>query len=352
MTDKQLLLISILFNLGILGMFFLSFRKDKTKLRNSVLFNLFLLFVSLNVIISANVFNNPILNILFMLVIIIYFIIGAFGFVVLIIGLLINSRYVLKRESFSIANLLTLFLAVSLLLYFFITGFTESIESSLIKNILIYISIMVIYFGFSFYNFVLLSIFNSFYKPKHNLDYIIVLGSGLIDGYRVSKLLGSRIDTAINAYKHQKENNNHTTILLSGGQGPDENLPEAEAMAKYALEKGVPQSDLLIENKSTTTLENFKFSKEIMDRESVSYEAVFSTSSYHVLRANIYARQVGLDISGIGAKTAFYFLPNAIIREYIAILVMKKKTYLFRIILISLVYLLFVLLSIYTNKLI
>ena len=57
-----------------------------------------------------------------------------------------------------------------------------------------------------------------------------------------------------------------------------------------------------------------------MDSESCGkpYKCIYATSNYHLLRAGIYARKAGLKINGIGAKTAFYFLPNAILREYIA----------------------------------
>lgn len=195
-----------------------------------------------------------------------------------------------------------------------------------------------VYFGLSFYNFITVSIFNGFYRPKLNKDYIIVLGSGLVNGHTVSKLLSGRIDKAIEFYRLQKNNNKSSKIIFSGGQGEDEMISEGEAMAKYALKKELPQRDIIIKNKSKTTWENFKYSKEIMDTEKEAYNAIFSTSNYHVFRANIYARMAGLNISGMGCKTALYFLPNALIREYIAIVIMKKRTYLFKILIITIIY--------------
>jgi hypothetical protein len=47
---------------------------------------------------------------------------------------------------------------------------------------------------------------------------------------------------------------------------------------------------------------------------------IVATSDYHVLRTSIYAKKIGLKVSGIGAKTPFFFLPSAIIREFLAIL--------------------------------
>lgn len=122
-------------------------------------------------------------------------------------------------------------------------------------------------------------------------------------------------------------------------------------MKKYAIEKGIEEDDILLEDKSKSTLENFKFSKKIIESISGSnYKAIFSTSNYHVFRAAIYAKQVNLNISGIGAKTAIYYLPNAMIREYIAIVFMKKKSYILKVALISLIFLLYVVINIIVTK--
>ena len=100
-------------------------------------------------------------------------------------------------------------------------------------------------------------------------------------------------------------------------------------MATYAKEKGIPESDILIEERSTTTLENMQFSKEIMDTsQPVPYRVIFTSNNYHIFRAGIYARQAGLKADGLGAKTALYYLPNAFLREYIAIVALHKKRHL------------------------
>lgn len=54
----------------------------------------------------------------------------------------------------------------------------------------------------------------------------------------------------------------------------------------------------------------------------------FFTNNYHLLRAGIYARQAGLAANGVGAHTRFYYLPNAMIREFGALVVMNKKRHL------------------------
>ncbi len=104
-------------------------------------------------------------------------------------------------------------------------------------------------------------------------------------------------------------------------------LPEAVAMKEYAVAQGVPEGEILVETNSTTTYENMKFSKEIMDSlKPNGYKVIFSSNNYHIFRAGLYADQAQLKADGIGAPTAFYYLPNAFLREFVAILFMHKKT--------------------------
>lgn len=53
-------------------------------------------------------------------------------------------------------------------------------------------------------------------------------------------------------------------------------------------------------------------------------QSFFSTNNYHVLRGSLYAQRVKLKAQGVGAPTALYFLPTALIREYIALLLHRK----------------------------
>ena len=139
--------------------------------------------------------------------------------------------------------------------------------------------------------------------------------------------MARRIDKAIDFYDRQKEVRPPPKLVLSGGKGPDETCSEAEAMKIYALGKGVPDNHLLLETKSVSTSENMKLSKEVMDSDSGGghYRCIYATNNYHVLRAGILARKEELRIDGIGAGTAFYYLPNAILREYIAYLYIHLK---------------------------
>lgn len=163
--------------------------------------------------------------------------------------------------------------------------------------------------------------------PKYNKDYIIVLGAGLLNGDQVSPLLGQRIDRGLTFYKKQlKKTGKVAKMIFSGGQGGDEKVPEGTAMLEYALKQGLPENDGLAETESKNTYQNMLYSKKIIEKQAdvKSPKTIFVTNGYHTFRAGMVAKQAGLKADGIGAHTAKFFLPNAIIREYIAIFMRNK----------------------------
>ena len=88
-------------------------------------------------------------------------------------------------------------------------------------------------------------------KKNRNADYIVVLGSGII-GKKVTPLLAARIERGIELLKF----NPHAVLIMSGGQGPGEDIPESVAMAAHAVDKGVDVERIIMEQKSVSTEEN------------------------------------------------------------------------------------------------
>lgn len=250
------------------------------------------------------------------------------GIYIFIGYLLINSVKMAKKESMSLANSLSLLLVIGIIAEFIIAVFfTRYVRNQLLLALFSMVICIEIYLFFSAISYITMAIIVLLRGRRSHQDYFIVLGCGLLDGYRVSPLLAGRIDKAITAYHRQKKRGQTSKIIFSGGKGSDENISEAEAMQAYAIEQGVPSEDTLIENKSVNTLENMLFSKNIMDSISPNkYSCTYVTSSYHVFRAGIYAYMAGIQRPrGIGSKTKGYYIPNAMIREYIALFVMNKK---------------------------
>ncbi len=155
-------------------------------------------------------------------------------------------------------------------------------------------------------------------KKNRKADYIIVLGAGII-GSQVTPLLAARIERGIELLRC----NPKAMLIMSGGQGPGEDIPESEAMAAYAIEKGVDREKILLEKKSVSTEENLRFSKELAAKQNA--RIIIVTTAYHVFRALILAKQQGIKCVGFGAKTKWYFTLNALIREFAGYLYLTRR---------------------------
>lgn len=166
------------------------------------------------------------------------------------------------------------------------------------------------------------SSFLAIYGRKDNATYdenaVIVLGCG-IRGERVSVGLAKRLNKA---YEYHLQNP-EAVIIVSGGQGPQEDISEALAMKRYLINKGVPEDKIIMEDKSTSTIENFRFSHEIMKEKGFSDSSVvFVTNGYHVYRAASYAKAEGLTVKHLGTDIIWYTIPMNYMREMLAVLKM------------------------------
>ena len=172
--------------------------------------------------------------------------------------------------------------------------------------------------------------------PTYDKDFIIILGSKISKDGKLTPLLKARVDKAISFANKQYEISKKRIVYVpSGGQGTDEIIAEAEAIKNYLLEQGVSEDRILIENQSTNTIENMKFSKRKIDEVNNNAKIVFSTTNYHVFRSGIIANNQGIDCEGIGSNTKWYFYTNALIREFIANIVQERKIHIIIILMIN-----------------
>ena len=155
-------------------------------------------------------------------------------------------------------------------------------------------------------------------------DAVIVLGKGL-DGDKVPPNLAKRLDKAIEYH----EKNPKALIVVSGGKGSDEKLSEAQAMYDYLISKGMPEEIIIIEDKSTTTYENFIFSTDILkERMGEDYSVAFISNRFHIWRAERLAKSLGINATHMGAGLEWHTVPANYLREISVIfglLVLKKK---------------------------
>ena len=146
-------------------------------------------------------------------------------------------------------------------------------------------------------------------------DALIVLGAA-VHGDRVTWVLSNRLDTAYDyAAAHPK-----TVLVVSGGQGDGESVTEASAMAGYLARKGIDPSRILLEDRATSTAENFAFSKEIIDERLGQDASIgFVTTRFHVYRAARVAQKAGIQARGLGAPDVWYIAVNNFLRECVGI---------------------------------
>lgn len=147
-------------------------------------------------------------------------------------------------------------------------------------------------------------------------DAIIVLGAA-VRGEEVSGALSKRLDAAIEYY-HQ---NPEVIIVVTGGQGPQEDITEALAMERYLMERGIPQSSILKEENATSTSENFKYSKELLDKHfDYEYTVAYVTDDYHIFRAGQLGKLSGLEgMTHCHSNTAKSIILPSGLRECMAI---------------------------------
>lgn len=309
----------------LLVVFIVSFRDDKRKISNAFLFLASVGFLFLSVVQFAydNHFND-----IHQLLLLCLFVLFPLFLVIFAVYMIINGFVILKKESKTLANSLSLFFGAGILAYFFITVFYVQYTNFLhqqnrpVGSFLIYgytlitfffLIFMVIFFSFLAYSILYLTL-----PKKKDYDFIIIHGSGLINGETVSPLLASRINKAIDAYKVAAKED--VKFIASGGRGSDEKISEAKAICDYLIEKGISEEKILLEEASTTTYENLQYSKEIAGREKENPKYLFVSNNYHVFRATLYAKRLHMMGEGVGAKTAGYYIPSAFLREYIAII--------------------------------
>ncbi|MEQ6218770.1 YdcF family protein [Levilactobacillus brevis] len=316
--------IPLFFGLG----FAISYWSEKRRLSNGLWFSLF--FYSFLAALAMTILgtNNKWLIVISVTLFVIFFLIVAVIFALQAFLLLWNAWIVWRRESHTVANMLTLFLGLAILLAPFLSRWLSlNLPAPLATFINLFPGLVIMYILFWFYNYLTMLVLYQFNRPRYNQDFLIVLGAGLLNGNEVSPLLGQRIDRALKFYRKQVTKTGQAPmVIFSGGQGGDETVPEGQAMREYAIAHGLPADRALAEDQSKTTYENMVFSKQLIVATGQQRPRVtFVTNGYHTFRAGMIARKAGLKANGIGAHTAKFFLPNAILREYIAIFVGNKR---------------------------
>lgn len=141
-------------------------------------------------------------------------------------------------------------------------------------------------------------------------DCVLVLGAGVWEGGQPSHMLEDRLLTGIRLY----ETGAGRKLLMSGDHGSTD-YDEVNVMKRFAVERGVPDSDVFMDHAGFSTYESLYRAKAVFQATSV----VIVTQTYHLYRALYIARAMGLDVRGVAAERRTYVGQNYYnLREFLA----------------------------------
>lgn len=297
----------VLFAVGVL--------RDRRRFRNAVFLGLALAMLAIGVV--DDLAKAPVE--VFEVVVVLILAGPALGILVLAGLLLANGVTMVRKEGRGPANLLSLVAGLGILAFVGLLCAAVATDDRALEIVATSALLVVGYVAFLFACFIGYAYLYGRMPVRGDVDFIVVLGSGLVGGDQVPPLLAGRLDRGRAVYDAQSARGGKPVLLLSGGRGTDETVPEAVAMADYLVARGVPADRVVRETRSRTTAENLRFSAEIMAEAEPGYRCLVVTSNYHAFRAAMEARKSGVDAQVIGSPTARYFWPSATIREFAAV---------------------------------
>ncbi|MCL2421245.1 MAG: YdcF family protein [Defluviitaleaceae bacterium] len=153
--------------------------------------------------------------------------------------------------------------------------------------------------------------------PASGHDAVIVLGAGLVGDNQIPRILRYRLDTAL-IYLHDNED---TLAVVTGGLGQHVTVTEAYAMGQYLIQHGIAPERIILEDQSTSTMENLNFAKALLDERlgENNYTIVLVTNDFHLPRGRMLVRRAGLAGEGMAAPTQRGMVPRYYSREHLAI---------------------------------
>lgn len=143
---------------------------------------------------------------------------------------------------------------------------------------------------------------------------VVILGCK-VRGETPSLMLQKRLDAAIPYLKDHPD----VQVIVCGGQGADESISEAACMTTYLQEHGIAAERIHQDSQSTSTYENLRNAKDILDENELGINVIIVTDGYHQLRASLIAKSLKLSTDAISAKTSWYLVPAYWVREWLGV---------------------------------
>lgn len=151
----------------------------------------------------------------------------------------------------------------------------------------------------------------AFKSPDEQAHTVLILGCQVI-GQEPSKMLRYRLDAAQRYLQEHPD----APVVVSGGKNQKEEYSEAQIMQKELMESGIAQDRIYLEDRSSNTDENIRFSTQVISENNLPANIAISTDSFHQLRAAVYAERNGLAPSALTSKTPPCLLPSYWVREF------------------------------------
>lgn len=251
--------------------------------------------------------------------------------VVLVVTLIVTGIRLIRREGRSLRNMLSLGLGCAMVAYVAIWPFVRSalgdipVAGTVFDFIFGFAALLIALLGTAFAFYTVAGVVVQWPHRHRSYDAVVVLGAALMKDGTVTPLLANRVKRGIERWHQHPE----AKLIMSGGQGSDELQPESHAMRAFALAQGVPEEAILVEDRSTTTRENIAFSEALREKEGLVSEGrlLVVSDDYHVFRALLIARALSIAADGAGAKVRLYFALNALVREWVAYVDLKRPVF-------------------------
>jgi len=146
-------------------------------------------------------------------------------------------------------------------------------------------------------------------EPSGSYDAIVVAGCRVLPNGQPSQSLARRVTQAAEFWRQGLA----PKLALTGGKGKW-GSSEAEASASLARKLGVPDSALVLEDRSTSTLENARFLRALGDFQRI----LVVTDTYHVRRCEWFFRKYFDEVHGYGVTSPFWDRAKGAFREVLA----------------------------------
>lgn len=162
---------------------------------------------------------------------------------------------------------------------------------------------------------------------RDDCDYLLILGGNVIGADTPSPQLFERMKAAAD---YLGEHKNVIAVPCGGCFREGQKKSEAAIIADHLISQGISPERIILEDKSSTTYENFEFGIPIIEKHSgkkaENLRIAFLSSDYHMHRAGIIAKQSGIkDVRRVSCPTPGN-ATQRFAREYIVAFEMFYRT--------------------------